>query len=721
MVNRPLWIVVLSQIYLNFYAQITLDEFLDEKFNPETFDGVVVDKQLPQFYQLKNNKIVTYSFSTGEIIDTLIDFNLIDAIKNIDIQGFEASMNGNVLLCWYNAKPIYRNSFEAIYFLAYRKAKKITILADSAFIRDASLSPDNSHIAFIKTNNLYIQKLTGLQVKQITFDGKLGKVFNAVPDWLYEEEFSLLKGYEWSANGKFLLYYRFNDSQIPVYPLTRYHSLQGTYPVIDSIAYPRAGEKLPEVDIFLYNINTGMGNKLFIPNNTNCYIPRIGWTISDNTCYVMQLNRKQNIINYWLIDTRSLITSKLFTDSIGTFFNEPDYKALHFINVRNDFIYLSERDGYRHIWKGGPNNQHICLTHGNYDVKTIIGYDNKTNDIFYLSNELSPIKCNLFSIHVDKPKKTLLTPFNGNQEVIFSTDYNYFINYYSSNNYPLQVDIFNKKGRKVKRLVSNEKLLERVKEYQLPIREFFTFVTVDSTILYGSITKPFHFDSTHKYPVLFYVYGGPGVQLVKDSWNIPWYNYLAMHGFIIVSVDNRGTAGRSKSFESALQKRLGTVEVMDLIQAVNYISKFSYIDTSRINILGWSYGGYLSAMSFFKGNGIFKNAVSVAPVTDWLLYDAAYTERYMGIPDENKSGYTESSLLTHARLVSGNLLLIHGTADDNVHIQHTLLLAEKLVQMNIPFDMHIYTDKNHSINGGNTRRHLYNKVIQFFINNNKME
>ncbi len=721
MVARIYWIVILLQFYLNFSAQISLNEFLEEKFHPETFDGIVVDKQLPRFYQLKNNSILTYSFATGEIIDTLIDFNQFSELKNIDIQGFELNKNRNMVLCWYNAIPVYRYSFEAIYFVVKLKEKQLFFLADSTYIRDVTFSPNDSLVAFVSANNLYIQKFSDSQIKQITDDGITGKVFNAVPDWLYEEEFSLLKGFEWSPDGRYILFYRFNDSQIPVYPLTWFIPPWGSYPIIDSIAYPRAGEKIPEVDIFLYDLHSGTCNQLFIPDNHNCYIPRIGWTYTENACYVMQLNRKQNTAHYWLIDTRSLKTSRLFSDSIRTFFDEPDYPVLYFINSKNDFIYLSEQDGYKHIWKGGINKKHTKLTSGNYEVKTIIGYDKNANEIYYLSNELSPLETNLFSLNIDKLKKTLLTPLKGNHEVIFSADYKYFIDYYSSYSSPLQVDILNKKGQKIKSLVSNQKLLERIKEYQLPTRELFTFIAPDSTILYGSITRPFHFDSTKKYPVLFYVYGGPGVQMVDNSWNMPWYNYLALKGFIVVSVDNRGTAGRGKDFESIIQGRLGSIEVEDQLQIVNYLSKLPYVDTSRFNIMGWSYGGYLSAMCFFKGKGIFKNAVSIAPVTDWLLYDAAYTERYMGQPEKNMNGYTESSLLTHASSLPGKLMLIHGTADDNVHIQHTLLLAEKLVELNMPFDMHLYTDKNHRIAGGNTRKHLYNKLIEFLLVNNQMK
>lgn len=413
----------------------------------------------------------------------------------------------------------------------------------------------------------------------------------------------------------------------------------------------------------------------------------------------MQINRLQNKINYWIYDTNTKSSEILFSDTISTFFNEPPPTALTFINAKNDFIYFSERRSFKHLWKGSilKNKSHIQLTDGNFEVSEIAGYNSRTQTIYFLSNEKSPLESNLFSISLDGKNKRLLLADKGTHEVIFSANCQYFINYFSSNTIPLRIAVYNNSGQLIKVLIDNKELTQKIESIPLPTKEFFSFKSSDSLTLYGGILKPINFSMQKKYPVLFYVYGGPGVQIVKNLWNIQWYYYLTTHDLIVVSVDNRGTAGRGKLFESQLFHRIGTIEVADQLAAANYLSKFPYIDTSRINIFGWSYGGYLSAMCLLKGNGKFKNAIAIALPTDWLLCDAAYTERYMGLPSDNAEGYQNSSLLHHVSLLSGNLLLIHGTADDNVHLQHTLIWTEKLVQHNKQFEMLIYTDKNHRI------------------------
>jgi dipeptidyl-peptidase 4 len=714
---RKIVILFLTVIYIETYAQPTLSDFVSSNtYTQKTFGNIYPSPDGEHFFHLKDNLVLRYSFSNGEIDDTLIN-TLGSSFVNIsEIDDYWFSDNAQTFLFSTATKPLYRYSFYAKYYTYNILSGKLTEIADTQMIRGTCLSPNGLMVAYVFQNNVYIKYLNIGVVKQVTYDGKSNNILNGATDWANEEEFTIKQGLYWSPDSKYLAFYKFDESEVREYPLTMYKT--DGYPLITTYKYPRAGEKISKTKVFVLDLST---NNL-VQINTNVsgdyYLPRICWSKTNNKLAIARINRAQNKLELLLASAQDGSASVVYTEITEKYIDEPDENFITFINSKNDFLILSEKSGFKHIWYHSIDGKIFKqLTKGNWEVKSFYGYDQKTNSIYYTSNEISPIQENVYSMSLDNNMIKRLSKSDGTNKPVFSSNFRYFINTHFSYTEVASELIYNSNGDLIKVITYNDDLQQKVIHDSIPIKEPFSFITDSGVTLYGWMIKPTGFDVSKKYPVLFYVYGGPGVQTVIDQYDIRWYNYLATKGYLIVSVDNRGSGGRGVDFRTTTFRNFGDIEVKDQVAAAKYITGLGYVDTSRIGIFGWSFGGYLSAMSLLKGEKVFKLAVSVAPPTDWHFYDAIYTERYMGLPDENVLGYLRSSLVQNVFLLSGKLLLIHGTADENVQVQNTLLFSEALVRANKQFEMQLYTDRNHKITGGNTSIQLYTKICDYLIKN----
>jgi dipeptidyl-peptidase-4 len=570
------------------------------------------------------------------------------------------------------------------------------------------LSPDNKKIAFVKNDNLFVYDIATSKEKQLTFDGD-GTILNGHFDWVYQEEFGAVQGYQWAPDSKSIAFYRLDQSNVPEIQIAKWDSLYFNFM---KFRYPKAGAKNSIVKIGVINLQNDKINWMNLGDEEDIYIPKIRFTKKSNLLSVQRLNRLQNHLELLFFDINTG-TSKVIIDETSAAWidikNEPK-----FLKDGNHFIWLSESDGYLHFYlydyQGNMINQ---ITKGNWEVKKLVGIDESERKLYYTSNERGTIYQDFYRINFNGTEKEQLSEEKGANSAILGKKY--FILTHSSANEPSSTSLYKKNGEKVKDLIVNNYAV--FNNYNMSKKEFLEFTTSDGVSLNAFMIKPTNFDKTKKYPVLFYNYSGPGSQIVKDNRRSLWNYLLAQKGYIVFGLDNRGTGGRGTEFKHLVYKKLGTWEVNDMIEGVKYLSTISYVDTSRIGIWGWSYGGYMSALTLAKAPEYFKMAISVAPVTDWRFYDNIYTERYMSLPELNKKGYDEASVLAHAKNIKGKLLLVHGTGDDNVHFQNSVKLVEELVKNDIQFQTMYYPESNHSMNGPNARLHLYQMMTEFILNN----
>jgi len=580
----------------------------------------------------------------------------------------------------------------------------------------AEFSPDGNKVAYVKENNLYYYDLNTKKETQITNDGKINEIINGAPDWVYEEEFSFNKAYQWSPDSKNLAFIRFDESNVKEFNLTMYENL---YPTWYKYKYPKAGEDNSIVNVKIFNLKSNKTLNVDIGEETDIYIPRIKWTQDASKLSVQRLNRLQNHFEILLADASTGKTSLLYNETNKCYVEVND--NLTFLKNKKEFILTSEKGGYNHIYLYDITGKEIRqITKGDWEVTKFLGINEETNMLYYISTEMSPTQRDMYSIKIDGTGKTKMTQKPGVNDVDFSEGFKYYVNYHSSANVPSSVVLYNIKGKQIRVLEDNADLQAKIKEYKINNKEFFTFKTSEDVELNGWMIKPYNFDETKKYPVFMTVYGGPGRQTVMDDWEYTalWHQHIANLGYIVVSVDNRGTDGRGSEFRRSTYGQMGKLETMDQIEAAKYLGSLPYVDAKRIGIQGWSYGGYMSTLCITKGNEFFKTAIAVAPVTNWRYYDSIYTERYMGLPKDNADGYDENSPINFVKKLKGKYMLVHGTADDNVHFQNTVELVDALVQADKQFDLMFYPNSNHGIyTGRNTRYHLFTKMTDFIKEN----
>ncbi len=710
--------VVLFLSGFNLIAQqkLTVEEIYSGAFRTETMDELFAMKNSNQYTVLnfdrssRSMQLDLYDFATLQKINTIVDTKNFPELAD-GIDSFVFSKDEKQLLIANNTNAIFRYSFTADYFLYNLASKKLTKIASQ--LQEPTFSPDGLKIGFAKENNLFIYDIASEKITQVTTDGKKNSVINGITDWVYEEEFAFVRAYDWSADSKKLAYIRFDESQVPEFSMTIFQ--KELYPKMETFKYPKAGEKNSEVSLFVYDVNTGSSKEVNLGNYNDFYIARLKWTNDPNLVSIQVLNRHQDNLDLLFIDAVSGNASVVLNEKDKAYIDVTD--NLTFLKD-NSFIWTSEKDGYNHIYlydkKGKLKNQ---VTQGNWEVTSYYGFDEKTKTVFYQSVEKGSILRDVYKISLNGKKKVRLSSQTGTNAATFSPDFSLFINSFSSVTVPTFYTLNSAiDGKQVQEIVNNNTLLDKLKKYNLPTKVFFELTTEKGHKLNAWMIKPKDFDETKKYPVFMNQYSGPGSQQVSSQWfstNDYWFMMLAQQGYIVVCVDGRGTGFKGAEFKKCTQKELGKFEVEDQIDAAKVIGNYAYVDKSRIGIFGWSYGGFMSSNCLFKGADVFKMAIAVAPVTNWRFYDSIYTERYMTTPQENASGYDENSPINHVSKLKGNFLLIHGTADDNVHVQNTMQMVEALVQANKQFDWAIYPDKNHGIYGGKTRIQLYNKMTNY--------
>jgi dipeptidyl-peptidase-4 len=609
--------------------------------------------------------------------------------------------------------PIFRRSSEAIYYVYDRDSRQLTKVADEK-IRVPSFSPNGKELAYVKDNNLYLFDLQTQSTKQLTFDGLEGSIINGHSDWVYEEEFSLVRAYEFNASGSHITYLKFDESEVPEFSMDVYG--QNLYPYQYRFKYPKAGEKNAEVAVHFIDLKSGSDQKANMEPQE--YTMRIYAKNNANKMVVQTLNRHQNHLMLHEIDLKTSASSVLLEEKDEAYVDIHD--NLTFLE-NDDFIWTSEADGYNHLYlynaDGSLNKQ---LTSGDYEVTAFYGYDAKRKRLFYQSTEPSSIERAVYRIAPNGRYKTRLTEEAGTYSAQFSADYSYFIATYESATTPPEFSLRDPGSGKVLSVIKDNKaLLKKLDNYVLSPKEYGT-LRVGNNSLNMYMIRPADFDPNKKYPLLMFQYSGPGSQQVADRWmgtNDYWHQMLAQQGYVIACVDPRGTGFKGRDFKKVTYLNLVKLETEDQIAAAQKLSELPYIDANRTGIWGWSFGGHMSTNALLKGNQVFEVAIAVAPVTSWRFYDTIYTERFLRTPAENPEGYDNESPFNYPELLKGRYLLVHGSADDNVHVQNSMRMIEALIQANKPFDWAIYPDRNHGIYGGNTRLHLYNKMTQFILNN----
>ncbi|MFZ4455388.1 MAG: S9 family peptidase [Bacteroidales bacterium] len=664
--------------------------------------------------------IVRYAYKTGKMVDTLFSVRKARDCGFKRIQGYDISPDETKILIYANKEQIFRHSFKADYFVYEVKRNIIYPLSKGGKQQMATFSPNSRMIVFGRNANLFLVKLDYGTESQMTNDGDPNRIVYGIPDWVYEEEFSFNRAFEWSPDNNFVAYIRFNQTKVPEYSYPVYKELKtgdvsATAPEIERVRYPRAGQPNSEVCVQTFNVLTKVVKTMELGDPEIEYIPRIRFTSQPDKLAVFTLNRQQNKFTIYTSSPRSGLSRLLIREESDTYINNDLFDQIAF--YPDQIVYVSDRDGYRHIYDYSPIGVlRRQVTKGNWEVTNLLGYNPATGVYYFESNESSPLRNAVYSLD-GKGRKICLTPSEGTNHGEFSNNYNYFINRFSNVKTPLITEIRDAAGKQLVALETNAELKKKIVATHLAEKDFFTFRTDKYISLNGWMIKPQNFDPLKSYPVVMVQYSGPNHQEVKDAFKVDWEQYLVQQGYVVVCVDGRGSGGRGAVFAKQTYQKLGLLEAEDQIQTARYLASLPYIDKNRIAIWGWSYGGYNVLMSMSLGKGVFKAGIAVAPVTDWRFYDSVYSERYMRTPKENIEGYELSSAGHYAADLQGSLLLVQGTADDNVHFQNTADYAEQLVQAGKPFDMEIYTNRNHFIKGGNTRLHLYERFVRFLDQN----
>ena len=693
-------------------------------YAPEGIRNVVPMADGEHYTQLSDDgrRIVKYSYRTGEAAGVVFDVGTARECDLEAIDGYVFSPDGRRILIQTETKPIYRHSFTAVYYLFNIENNKMQPLTEGA-VRIPTFSPDGNQLAFVRDNDIYLIKfLYGYAESRVTKDGELNGVINGAPDWVYEEEFSFNSALEFSPDSKMIAYVKWEEGDVPTYEFPLYKGLApelgeyAGYPGEYSYKYPIAGERNSRVSVMTFDIFSKVTKRMDLPLPAGGYVPRIRFTRDPDKLAVLTLNRQQNCLDMYYANPRTGVCNLVLREEDDCYVETDVLESIHFYD--NNFTIVSERSGYPHIYLytlGGTLVKQV--TDGDFEVKRLYGWDEDGGDFYYLSNEGSPLTTAVWRVDA-KGRKTRLSQGDGGVNAAqFSSNFHYYINTYQNVTTPPVYTINDNRGKVLSTMLDNAGLRDKVEALGLPQKEFFTFTTPDGTVLNGWMMKPTGFDAGQKYPVLMYQYSGPGSQLVLDAWGVTWETYMATQGYIVVCVDGRGTGGRGSAFEKCTYMNIGVKEADDQVAAARHLATLPYVDGGRIGIWGWSYGGYMTLMSLCQGAGVFKMGIAVAAPTDWRYYDTVYTERYMRTPQENEEGYDKSSVFSRIGKLKGKLLLVHGSADDNVHLRNMMELSEAMVQAGLDFDMMVYTNRNHGIAGGNTRNHLYDKLTRYVKEN----
>ncbi|WP_026776751.1 S9 family peptidase [Polaribacter sp. Hel_I_88] len=690
--------------------EITLEEIWDGTFSPEKMNAL--NSMNGDFYSLLNtdkNGVTTvdkYSYATLEKVETIVSSADLGDLESFSSYSF--NNDETKIILGTNFKKIFRRSYSGTFYAYDVASKEISLIGKD--IQEPIFSPDNKKVAYAKDNNIFIKDFSKNALIQVTKDGKKNHIINGITDWVYEEEFAFVRAFEWSNNSEYLAFLRFDETDVPTFSMDLVGS--ENYPDQLVFKYPKAGEKNAAVTLQMFTLSNRNTKKITLGDYE--YIPRIKWSNNDAILVATTLNRHQNDLKLHKVNALRSSSTILLNETDKAYIDITD--NLTFL-VDNSFIWTSEKDGFNHIYHYDFNGNLINqITKGNWEVTNYYGFNDTKKTIYYQSVENGSINRGVYSIGLDGENKKLLSNKEGQNSAAFSTNLNYFINTYSSAETPPIYSLYTAEGEMLKVIKDNAQLKEDLAAYKMSPKEFST-ININGNDLNMWMVKPVDFDESKTYPMLMFQYSGPGSQQVGNSWNGAndyWHNMLAQKGMIVVCVDGRGTGLKGAAFKKITQKELGKFEVEDQIAAAKKLAERSYIDENNIGIWGWSYGGFMSTNCLLKGNDIFSTAIAVAPVTSWRFYDSVYTERYMQTPQENASGYDDNSPINYADKLEGNYLLVHGTGDDNVHVQNSFRMTNALIEANKQFDQFIVPDRTHSISRGkNMRLNLYTKMTNF--------
>lgn len=719
--KRLQWIIAALLLVTTVGAQqpeITLEDIWKKyTFYPGAISEIRSMEDGKHFTVLSNNAIDKFSYKTGEKKETVLNGNELrdEKGKKIIIGDYYFSKGEKKVIIATQIKAVYRHSQKAFFYIYdFSDASLIPLSeAEKGMQRLAAFAPDGSMVAFVRENNIFIKDLEKNREIQVTKDGAEGKIINGTCDWVYEEEFGFTDGFKWSPDSRYIAFYRFDESNVKEFQLEYYGAL---YPYIYKYKYPKAGEDNSVVTIHAYDVKKRKTKIMDTGKERDIYIPRIKWAEKNAGLAILRLNRLQNHLEILLATPKTGKSRIVYEEKNKYYIDITD--NLFFLD--DGFVITSEKSGYNHIYYHSLTTENnIAITSGKYDVSEIYGVDKSNGLVYYEAAASNPMNREVYSVGIDGTGQKSIAVKAGHNSASFSETYDYFILKWSDANTPPVYSLMDINGNLIKIMESNANLVKMQQEAKFPLITFDYFTTDEGVTLNYWMIKPNDFDPLKKYPVLMYVYGGPGSQTVENLWSYQnlWHIYMAKKGYIVVSVDNRGTGNRGEEFKKCTYKELGKLETIDQISTAEHLASVSYIDPSRIGIWGWSYGGYMTTLCMTKGADIFKTGVAVAPVTNWRYYDNIYTERFMRTPQENGENYDINSPVHHVDSLKGKYMVIHGAADDNVHVQNTYDLVNALIKAGKQFDMFIYPNRNHGIYGGNTRFHLYNMMTNYILEN----
>jgi dipeptidyl-peptidase-4 len=694
---------------VSFFSQeITLDKIYSGYYRGKGISGISSLKDGENYAVIEREGIVKYSYKTTEKVGALVQGSF---------ESYTFSDDESKILLQKESEPIYRHSFLGKFDVKDLKSGKIISLNNGNFVQEPKFSPNGNLVAFVVDNNLFYQDLNSGKITQITFDGKKNAIINGIGDWVYEEEFGHADFYQWSKGSDAIIFVKSDETKVPEINIPIYG--KNLYPKLMTYKYPKAGEENSAVSAHLYQLGSGKTLNLNLSSFENYYIPQVFATAKNDQVALATSNRHQNKVDILKVNTTNGAVSKLLTETDNAWI-ETDNLTLEFLED-NSFLWASERDGNRHLyWYDANGKLKKQVTKGNWEITEYYGFNPNSKEVFLQTTEKGSINKVVSKFNIVTGKSQLLSQAEGNNSAAFSNNYNYFIETSSSAKKPYAYTLKDGNGKALKELQNNDALLNKLNADNFVVKEFINIPNEAGDLMNAYIMKPKNFDPNKKYPLFMFQYSGPGSQQVSNSWdggNGLWFNHLVQKGYIVVCVDGRGTGYRGTKYKKVTYKNLGKYEIEDQIAAAKWLGNQSYIDKSRIGIFGWSYGGYMASLAMTKGADVFKAGIAVAPVTNWRYYDSIYTERFLQTPQENPDGYDQNSPTTFANLLKGKFLLIHGTADDNVHFQNSMEFSEALIQNKKQFEFMAYPDKNHGIYGGQTRPQLYKKMTDFILEN----
>ena len=695
----------------------TLQDMVAGKFAPRGIAPMVSSADGLHYYQADpmNTAVVKYSYATGDAVDTLFNARTARECPFDTFEGFLVSPDEYRVLVYREREQIYRHSFKATYYyhdVRRNLVRKLTENASKQMI--PTFSPDGKMLAYVCDNNVWLAKFDFDTESQVTKDGEFNKIINGATDWTYEEEFGTTRLMEFSPDNRVLAFVRSDESHVKEFSFQRFE--QQLYPDYYRFKYPKAGERNSDVQVRVFDIEARTTRSVELPIERDSYIPRIQFTDNPSQLAIMTLNRNQNCFDMYFADPRTTVAKLILRDESKYYIDSEWLNSIRFLPDR--FTYISEKDGYSHLYIYGISGTLIKqLTSGKYDVTKLYAVDPQAGVVFYEAADESPLRRSVFKVSIDKGQSTKLSAQNGYNTAVFSQKGKFFVNRWSDAKTPPVIALYDANGKQLRVLEDNQSLRTLLTSAKLPQKEFITVPAADGvTQLNGWMIKPKNFTASQKYPVVMVQYSGPNSQEVQDRYEADWYYALADEGFVVISVDGRGTGARGEAFRKGTYLNLGIQESDDQIAAARHLATLPYVDGSRIGIWGWSYGGYNVLMSMSRGT-VFKAGVAIAPVTDWRFYDTVYSERFMRTPQQNAEGYRNASAVELAGKLTGKLLLIQGTADDNVHFQNSIEYIRALIAADKQFDMFFFPDKNHFINGDNARTYLFTKVVKFYKEN----